>query len=193
MRTDRLAARRLLGAVATVVAGALLVGCSVGMEDHPVPVASGPLAAPLEPPGQDTTPTLVRSPVFFVHAGRLRAVQRPLAPGDPLMQAVAALVAGPGQDAETGLGTALPTGVTRLVVKLADGIATIEVPTDFDRLGARSEILAVGQLVFTAMALAGVRGVQLTSAGSPIEVPTDTGRLVARPVTRMDYPSIAPL
>ncbi len=184
---------RLRQAAAAVMTAGVLAGCSVQVQDHPVPVSDGPLTSSQQPAAQGSTPTLVQSPVFFVHGGRLQAEQRRLAPGDPLVEVIAALVAGPGEDAAAGLRTALPAGVTDLDVRLTDGIATVAVPPDFGQLGARSEILAVGQLVFTAMTQPGVRGVQLTSSGAPIEVPIDTGQLVARAVTRLDYPSIAPL
>jgi spore germination protein GerM len=131
--------------------------------------------------------------VFFLRDGRLVAVTRRLASGNSLEGAIDALVAGPTDQDPPDLRTALPPSVTRLPATTTAGVATIEVPSSFDRIGARNEVLALGQLVFTAMAQPGVSGVRLSSGGVPIEVPVDGGQLVARPVTRSDYPSIAPL
>ena len=184
--------RMVASAVATLVA-LVVSACSVGVQDHPQAVVAGPLTAPMRSVAAGGSTSGRAATVFFVRDGRLLAVRRWLPAGDPLAQAIDALVAGPGAQDPPGLHSALPSSVTALPTTLAAGVATIAVPSDFDRIGARGEVLALGQLVFTAMAQSGVGGVRLTSGGTPIQVPTDSGRFVDRPVTRADYSAIAPL
>lgn len=179
--------------VATVVVSTALVACSVRPQDHPDVVAVGPLITAVHQTPTVAAPSSRQATVFFVGDGRLVSVDRHLPTGDPITRALEALVAGPGPQDPEGLQSALPAGTTGWQVAVTDEVATIAVPAAFDRLGARNEVVAVGQLVFTVTAQPGVRGVLFTSDGSPIEIPVDSGRLVARPVTRTDYPTIAPL
>lgn len=185
-------ARAVAAVCAASLVGAALVSCSVRPQDHPDVIAIGPLTAADQHTDVETAPSSRQATVYFVRDGRLVAVDRHLPDGDPVARSLAALVAGPGPQDVAGLQSALPSSTAAWDVAVAGGVATIAVPVDFDRLGARNEVVAVGQLVFTVTAHPGVRGVLFTSNGSPIEVPTDSGRLVARPVTRADYPTIAP-
>ncbi len=180
----------MLGA-ALLVATLVLGGCGVGVQSDPEQVAPGPLASWV--PGPATTAHAGRAAVFFVRGGHLVAAHRTLPPGDPLTQVVGQLVAGPVPGDGTGLTTALPTTTRNVGVRVAAGVATVDVPPSFARLGAHNQVLAVGQLVFTVMAQPGISGLQVAASGSVIEVPTDSGRLVSRPVTRADFASIAPL
>ena len=177
--------------VAAAVAMAL-GGCSVAVQDHPVPWGTGPLpgdtAVPVAPPPGPQTVT-----VFFVGSGRLVARTRSVPNGDPLHEALAALVAGPGPGSTPEpLHSALPGSIHDLDVTVASGVANVVVPDVFDRMGSDKEILAVAQLVFTVMAVPGITGLRLVAGGAPVELPTETGHLVSRAVTREDYGALAP-
>lgn len=183
--------RRSWGIAAAAVA--LLSGCSVGGQAAPVPLAGGRLPTAVRVPGPIGTGPGRIGPVFFLQGDHLAAQLAWLPSRDPVDQALADLVAGPaptGTRAE--LRSALPGSVDRLASTLTDGVAVVDLPTTLDRLGAHNEILAVAQIVFTITAEPGITGVRLTSGGSPMEIPTGSGRLVTRAVTRQDYPRLAP-
>lgn len=182
--------RNLCAAVAGV---ALLSGCAVGAQASPVPLAGGRLPTAVRVPGPAGSGPGHIGAVFFLKGDRLAAQLAWLPSRDPVDQALADLVAGPApSDAGAALRTALPGSVDRLDSTLTDGVAVVDLPTTLDRLGAHNEILAVAQIVFTVTAQPGITGVRLTSGGAPMEVPTGSGRLVSRAVTRQDYPGLAP-
>ncbi len=177
-------------AAAVVVA---LGGCSVAPQDHPVPWGTGPLPGVTAVPAAAPPPGPRTVTVFFLGPDRLVARTRSVPVGDPLREALAVLVAGPGpQSTPESLRSALPGSIHNLDVTVSSGVANVDVPDAFDRMGSHQEILAVAQLVFTVMAEPGITGLRLVSGGTPVELPTETGRLVSRPVTRQDYGSLAP-
>ena len=179
-----------------VVAAAVVMamgGCSVAVQDHPVPWGTGPLPGDTAVPAAPPPPGPRTVTVFFVGSGRLVARTRSVPAADPLHEALAALVAGPGPGSTPEpLHSALPGSIHSLDVTVASGVANVVVPDVFDRMGSDKEILAVAQLVFTVMAEPGITGLRLVSGGTPVELPTETGRLVSRPVTREDYGALAP-
>ena len=183
--------RRSWGIAAATVA--LLSGCSVGGQATPVPLAGGRLPTAVRVPGPIGTGPGRIGPVFFLQGDHLAAQLAWLPSRDPVDQALADLVAGPAPTgASAELRSALPGSVDRLGSTLTDGVAVVDLPTTLDRLGAHNEILAVAQIVFTITAEPGITGVRLTSDGAPMEIPTGSGRLVTRAVTRQDYPGLAP-
>jgi hypothetical protein len=189
--TSRAAVWRTLAAA--VAGAALLSGCSVGAQADPVPLAGGRLPTAVRVPGPVGAGPGHIGAVFFLQGDRLAAQLAWLPSRDPVDQALADLVAGPAPGgAGAALRTALPGSVEQLDSTLTDGVAVVNLPTTLDRLGAHNEILAVAQIVFTATAQPGITSVRLTSGGAPMEVPTGSGRLVTRPVTRQDYPGLAP-
>lgn len=167
---------------------ALLAGCGVGATDRPEPV-SGPRTGgptPAGPPAGNDRPV----PVYLERDGRLVAVLRR---GDTAADAVAALTAGPtAAETAAGLSTALGPGpITLPPARQWPGTAVLEVTDEFAALAGASQLVAVGQVVWTATGVCCAGHVELLLDGRRLSLPTDDG-LVRRPVSRADYRSIAP-
>lgn len=176
-----------------VLVTALVSGCSVGTQAAPVPLPPGQLPAAVRVIGASGKGPGQITHVFFLSGDRLSDQLRWVPSGDPVANALDALVSGPGPAGDgSPLRTALPGSVTSLAVTVVDGVATVDVPGTLDRLGAHNEVLAVAQIVFTVTAQPGVDAVRLAAGRQPLEVPTGSGQLVARPVTRQDYLALAP-
>lgn len=175
-------------ATAAVLLVAPLAGCGLEATEQPVPVT---VPATGDPPASGAPSARGGPvPVYLVREGRLVAVLRR---GDTAGDALAALTAGP-TPAETasGLTTALGTGpITVPPDRQRPGTAVVAVTHEFGALAGASQLLAVGQIVWTATGVCCATGVEVLLDGRRLSLPTDGG-LVTRPVTRDDYRSIAP-
>jgi hypothetical protein len=89
------------------------------------------------------------------------------------------------------LRSPLPALPVDLVADHDPAVVTIAVPAEFAALPARDQLLAAGQLVWTANELCCATQVQVLLDDHPVPVPTDHGS-TARPLHRADYLSIAP-
>ncbi len=152
----------------------------------PAPTASATSPAPT---GAQATEDVE---VFFLRGSRLIAVRRQVPRGGPLDSRIQVLVAGPtSAESDDGVATAIPTDAD-FNVRVLSKTAVTDAPEELTALGGTEQVLALAQLVYTATAVDGITGVQLTDHGRPIEVPTGSGRLVAGPVDRQDYAGLAP-
>lgn len=175
--------------VAAVVL-ALPAACSVGPQDRAVPVQAPRASAP-SPTTQAGVPLTVQ--LYVVRGDNLYRLTRTVAPGAGLEPALAAL-AHPLTTAEVarGLRSALPTSGTPLKGELRDSVARISVPKGFDRISVREQQLAMAQLVFTVTADTLASSVVLVQGNRELPVPDASGKLVSRPVTRLDYAAYRP-
>jgi spore germination protein GerM len=178
--------------VSVAVAG-VLTGCSVTTQDRPVPIADDTPAYSSGEPGTSSTSSTVSAPIFLVRGGQLYRVERRVPRGEGLDGVLGSLEEGPDDfELFSGLRSALPAGGPHLRWRVSDGVAVIALPKDFAGLGIVEQVLAIGQIVYTATAINGIDAVQVTSGDRPVEVPVGTGELVSRPVTRDDFRAIAP-
>lgn len=107
---------------------------------------------------------------------------------EPLTAAIAAWLAGPDTaDKKAGRWLAAPAGLAANSISMKNGVATIDLPKAFEPKGGTAAVMnALGQLVYTATTVTGVKSVQLKLDGR-----TDTdfggeGLDVSRPLTRAD-------
>jgi hypothetical protein len=189
MPTTTVPTRTLVAVVAGLVL-ALLAGCSVGPQGDPV-VVQAPQASAPTPSSRAGVPLTVQ--VYAVRADHMYRLTRTVPPGAGLEPALTAL-AMPLTTAEVarGLRTALPTTGTALEGELRDGVARVSVPKGFDHISVREQELAMAQLVFTVTADTLASSVVLVKGNRELPVPDATGRLVARPLTRLDYAAYQP-
>jgi lipoprotein-anchoring transpeptidase ErfK/SrfK len=150
---------RVLAAVFALAAAALL----------PASAPAGDLRAP-------------KLQVYFLQGEQLVPVSRP---GSTVRASVAALLAGPTKtEAEKQFRSLVPAGTRLRSVRLANGVATVDLEERFaagrnaDSLSAR-----VGQLVFTVTAVRGVKSVQVLIAGG-VPLGLFPGVTLSRPITR---------
>lgn len=170
----------------------ILAACSVEETASPVVHPDGevpfdlldPEAVPLVAPTTTILPP--NATICFVDAaGRVRPDGRRL--GEPITpQGVVALLTPRRAPAPTELRTALPTNDAVRGVRVAAGVATVDLGESLTALVPPELRLAVAQIVCTLTSLPGIGQVAFTLDGAPIEVPTASGSLTASPVTRDD-------
>ncbi len=128
--------------------------------------------------------------VYLVRDGHLVAVSRT---GRSTADALAALTAGPtALDVDAGMRSFLPALPVDIIAGQDHNTITIAVPAEFEALSARDQLLAAGQLVWTATELCCTTHVRVLIDDHPLPVPTDRG-LTTHPLGRADYMSVAPL
>lgn len=110
-----------------------------------------------------------------------------------LAGALTRLLAGP--DAVTGSTniTAIPTGTRLLGVGIDDGVATIDLSSEFESGGGSlSMFMRLAQVVYTATQFDTVKSVRLRLDGKPVEVFSGEGIILDKPLTRKDYEDLLP-
>ena len=186
-------------AVLTVAITGLLLatGCGVQASDEASTAGPGEVPFDLLAPAVSTTSTTLPEltsrevHVWFVVDDRLIGLERTVSTPVGVGRVLAALLAGP-TDGEATLG--VRSALTDLGVgdaAAAAGVATIELTSEFAEAPTREQLLALGQLVYTATGLPDVEAVTFLIDGSPVEVPRADGSLSGRRVTRADYASLA--
>jgi hypothetical protein len=92
---------------------------------------------------------------------------------------------------ESGLRSAIVDSTMIVDAKLAGGIATIELGSEFLNLPGPEQSLAIAQIVFTVTAVpAGIGRVRFRVNGRPIAVPLANGQPTTGSVSRDDYTSL---
>lgn len=183
--------RRTRCAVAVAVA-AVLTGCSVQAQDHPValPSAAAEVGTPSAGASAEATG---EATIFLVRGVRLVRVHREVSDERGLAGILDALGRGATEsEAAVGLQSALPSAAGHWKVSVRDGVATVQVPPGFEGLGLVDQILAVGQLVYTVTSVDGVDSLQFVDGDAVVDLPVGSGQLVSRPLVRGDFPDIAP-
>ncbi len=143
-------------------------------------------------PSQSVTSNVV---IYLVTSDpqHLVAVARDVGAADPVAAAVAALAAGPtDREAAFGLQTALPAQHLVRSVKVADGVAAVDLDTAFGDIGGSNQLLAIAQLVYTLTAQSTVDRVTFSVEGGAVEIPRGDGSLTSGAVSRTDYQQLAP-
>jgi spore germination protein GerM len=141
------------------------------------------------PPGQPSATVTL----YFLRQNRLAAVTRQLRQAPPLDNVLRLLSGGASEkEAAAGIRSALTASGDILSGTVVRGTAVVAIGPDFTTLAAGEQSLAIAQIVFTATQLPGVGQVQFTNDGVPIDVPRGDGSLTITPVTRDDYPTVAP-
>jgi len=123
-------------------------------------------------------------------------VARHLTGADPVTDAVVALLAGPTSD-EAGqtpaFSSAIPTGTMLHEVTVADGVASVDLSTEFTSGGGSASMTGrLAQVVFTLTRLDGIHGVRFLVDGTPTTVFGGEGVIVGDPATRADFPDAEP-
>jgi hypothetical protein len=134
--------------------------------------------------------------VWLVRNGRLVEALRTHKPTRRVATAaLAALLAGPTQsERASGLTTAIPGGTRLLGVTIANGVARVDLTSDFESAaGSRSLQLRLAQVVYTLTQFPTVKAVRFSIDGSPVSVVAGSGNVVGRAVGPGDYHGLAPV
>jgi germination protein M len=185
--------RTRLRAVAATVSLLLVVATGCGVSSQSSPQRIQPKDVPFGllrsrdstttsmPPGATT-----ELGVWFVGPDGLTSVVREVRDGPTGRDLVDALTAGPSADeAHAGYRSAL---VPRSIddVRIADGLATVELDAEFLQLGRVEQGFAIAQIVYTLTELNSVDRVRLLVDGEPLPVVQTNGRTSAAPISRED-------
>jgi spore germination protein GerM len=159
---------------------------------------SGPSATP-EPQREPQGTSIVRA--YFYLGGEpgsagLVAVLREV----PKTKAVAsaamtALIAGPTADESAGrvITSAVPAGTQVLGLSIADGVATVDLSSEFEAGGGSASVLnRLGQVVYTLTQFPTVNAVVFKIEGETVTVFSSEGIVLDGPVTRKTYESLLP-
>jgi hypothetical protein len=100
------------------------------------------------------------------------------------------LLAGPtrGERGRSAVTTAIPGGTRLLGIGIENGIATVDLSSQFQAgAGSESLQLRLAQVVYTLTQFPTVKEVRFQLDGAPVDVLSNRGIVVDRPVGRRDY------
>jgi len=175
---------------------AALAGCTlVPTGDSPVALSHTRvpfgLLAPTIPGTNGAQVRFITQPVYVVDATGHLAPSSRIVPSPPSLDTVLhELVLGPTAiEASAGYTSALPTDLVILAASVKAGVAQVALAKPLSTLSRRREVLALGQLVFTAHAVGASSGLEVTVGGviEPLLLPDGKSRTR---VTEADYQSL---
>jgi spore germination protein GerM len=195
----------------TLAAGLVLALAACGGNDA-VPLGEVPSGTSPDPAGTDTTPNTeptgtgneipeeprseISYRIWLVHGESLTSVQRT---GEATRAVGAAsltsLLAGPTDlERESGVVTAIPDGTRLLGLVVSDGIATVDLSSEFESGGGSLSMMArLGQVACTLDQFPTVNGVQFELDGEPVDVFSGEGIILDKPVKCADYEELLPV
>ena len=108
--------------------------------------------------------------------------------------ALEALLEAPGPSEQAaGIGSQVPTGTQLLGLTVDNGIATVDLTSEFESGGGSASMnMRIAQIVYTLTQFPTVKGVLFQLDGKPVDVLGGEGVVVDHPVTRKDYRSLLP-
>ncbi len=134
------------------------------------PASTAPVSTPA-PTTPTTNPTLVDVRIYLLSGERLAVTHRQVEGPAVLNNALAALLEGPtDSERAAGLHTEIPDGTTLRDLKLADGLATVDLSRDYERGGGTLSMTArLAQVIFTATQFDSTDEVLFWLDGAPVE------------------------
>lgn len=169
----------------------VLTGCAGATDLGPAPKAKSQAAAKLNSATPTTAQKLVPLKIWLVQGKGLVARNR--AHPQTVRVATAAvqeLLAGPtpGERHGSGITTSIPVGTRLLGVGIDNGVATVDLTSQFQAGGGSGSLqLRLAQVVYTLTQFPTVKKVRFELDGSPVNVLSNRGVVVDRPVARRDY------
>lgn len=96
--------------------------------------------------------------------------------------------------AEQGVGTAIPTGTRLLGLEINEGIATVDLTSEFEEGGGSlSMTMRLAQVVYTLTQFPTIDGVRFKLDGQEVDVFSGEGIVLDSPVTRSAYEELVPV
>lgn len=191
----RARSRRALFGMVLVVA---LVATACSDEgDEPAAASAAPSAEPSAsasaPPPPTPTPATVTQPVrlwlTLEDFTGLTVREAQVTPPKFATAAVNELLKGPNQsELSNGWGTAIPGGSQLLGIDVANGVATVDLSSEFESGGGSLSMqLRLAQLVYTMTEFQTVQSVELKIEGRPATTFSSEGIVLDGPMTRADF------
>jgi spore germination protein GerM len=142
-----------------------------------------------------SVPTLLALQVWFTRDDGLVAVRRTQQPTALVATAaINSLLSGPtAGERVMGYASAVPTGTKLLGIAIRDGVATVDLTSEFQvGAGSRSMQMRLGQVVYTLTQFPTVQKVRFHLDGTPVNVFSSEGIVLDHPVGRGDYSDLLP-
>ena len=165
---------------------------SVEPSSEPSSMPSGKPAATPTPAASPAGTTIVRA--YFVFNGELgveglvpvlRVVPKTTAVAAAAMNAV---LAGPTDDEAGAMSSAIPAGSRLLGVTIKNGVATVDLSTEFDSGGGTASMqYRLAQVVYTLTQFTSVKSVVFQIEGQTVTVFGSEGIVLDGPQARADY------
>jgi spore germination protein GerM len=180
-----------------------------GPDETPDPSGSGsPSSAPSEAPGSSSSPDpsaqpssdtiIVRGYLVLAGApgseGLVPVLREVPATTAVARAAMTALLAGPTTgEGGSGISTAIPDGTRLLGLTIKNGVATVDLSTEFDSGGGSASMqYRLGQVVYTLTQFSTVKSVVFQVEGETVTVFGGEGIVLDGPVARDDYNDLLP-
>ncbi len=108
--------------------------------------------------------------------------------------AITALLAGPTSgDAGRSISTAIPDGSKLLGISITNGVATIDLSSEFESGGGSASVQGrLGQVVYTLTQFPSIKSVMFQIEGKSAEIFSGEGVVLDKPVGRADYVALLP-
>jgi hypothetical protein len=108
--------------------------------------------------------------------------------------ALEALLEGPDSfEEDYGLRSAVPDGTQLLDLEIADGVARVDLTSEFESGGGSASMqMRLAQVVYTITQFPTVKGVVFSLDGEPIDVLGGEGIIIDHPLSRRDYADLLP-
>ena len=193
----------IAAAVAVLVAAALIAACG-GSSGSPSPAPTATVTVTEEP---SETPTGVATPspsaapahttisLYFLRGEKLGVAERRVPETTmPATAAVKALLAGPVRtEQRAGLGSAVPAGTRLLGLSIDDGVASVDLSSEFDSGGGSLSMTArVARVVCTLTRFPTVRAVEFLIEGEPVAALGGEGVVLDLPQRRGQWRDFEP-
>jgi spore germination protein GerM len=188
--------------LAALVAGGLALtaaACSSPVDSGPKTLRAASIPEALRSSSSTTSTTIPSGPseevtVYYIQRdGRLAPVKRRVAPPVTVEKILQTLFAGPSDaEAVAGLRSQINPGTSVLGAPIEARIATVNVSKNFAFGDPLDQILAVAQVVFTAVEIEGVAGVLFAENGQRLEVPSGDGSATSAPLSRAAFSGATP-
>jgi hypothetical protein len=181
-------------AVIALFALFVLLGAGCALEPEASPVAVDSAALPAEQvAAEDDDPDPAPDPtlIYLVNGDRMQPVAR--SARATVAGALVALLEGP-RDTETafGLRSAIPAGTRLLGTNVQGDVVRVDLSEEFTTIVGEEYLLALAQIVFTAVDVGPARAVTIAIEGEPVPLVRADGQLSTGAVTPADYGPLAP-
>lgn len=190
--------RRLVTLLAVVLVAGLAAGCSTPVDSGPKTLRAASIPEDLRSALPTTTTTALSGDseevtVYFIQGDRLAPVKRRVNTPVTVEKVLQKLFAGPTRAEELeGLRSYISGDSTVLGAPVEARIVTVDVSKNFALGLATDQIVAVAQVVFTAVDVQGVTGVLFAENGRRLEVPEGDGSATSAPLGRASYTQFTP-
>ena len=161
--------------------------------DETFETETGSATETVPPPGAKATVTYQ---VWFTHGETLNVVKRTQkATPRVATAALESLFEGPESfESESGVSTAVPRGTQLLGLAIEDGIASVDLTSEFESGGGSLAMtMRLAQVVCTLDQFPTVKGVLFSLDGEPVDVFSGEGIVLDHPVGCKDYEDVHPV